>query len=97
VIFRRLIARVKGRGGGSHNAAAPWGVQSHLDWRPTHQHRKGGLYRVLAIGVLEADRTDAVIYDDAEGHIWVRAKSEFCDGRFLPVGDRKSDILNTEK
>jgi hypothetical protein len=51
----------------------------------------------LAIGVLEADRTDAVIYDDAEGHIWVRAKSEFCDGRFLPVGDRKSDILNTEK
>ena len=51
-------------------------------WEPTHRHRKGGLYRVLAQGVLETDRSSAIIYDDADGTIWIRAKSEFQDGRF---------------
>ena len=55
------------------------------DWSPTHRHRKGGLYRVLARGILEADRTPCVIYDDAEGTIWVRATAEFNDGRFQPL------------
>lgn len=51
-------------------------------WAPTHRHRKGGLYRELARGVLEADHSDAVIYDDATGTIWIRAAVEFDDGRF---------------
>ncbi len=51
-------------------------------WAPTHQHKKGGLYRKLATGTLEADRSDVVIYDDPEGRIWVRAAAEFQDGRF---------------
>ena len=54
-------------------------------WAATHRHRKGGLYRELARGVLEADRSDVVIYDDAEGAIWVRSAAEFDDGRFAPV------------
>ena len=52
---------------------------------PTHRHRKGGLYRKLAEGVLEADRSAVVIYDDAEGTIWVRDAGEFGDGRFTPL------------
>ena len=55
------------------------------DWAATHRHRKGGLYRVLGRGVLESDRSDVVIYDDADGTVWVRPTVEFDDGRFEPV------------
>lgn len=51
-------------------------------WHPTHRHRNGGLYRVVGQGVIEADRTPATIYDDAEGTVWIRPTSEFEDGRF---------------
>ncbi len=36
-------------------------------------------------GVLEADRSEVVIYDDAEGTTWVRSAEEFHDGRFTPL------------
>ena len=55
-------------------------------WRPTHKHRKGGLYRVLGHGTLEANRTVMTIYDDAQGTVWIRPKAEFEDGRFTPLG-----------
>ena len=55
------------------------------DWAATHRHRKGGLYRVLGRGVLESDRSNVVIYDDADGTVWVRPTVEFDDGRFEPV------------
>ena len=55
------------------------------DWQPTHRHRKGGLYRVVGKATLEADRSDAVIYDDADGVTWVRSAAEFYDGRFTPL------------
>lgn len=58
-------------------------------WAATHRHRKGGLYRVVGSAVWEPDRSDAVIYDDAEGNVWVRPAAEFHDGRFTPL--RKSD------
>jgi hypothetical protein len=51
-------------------------------WVATHRHKKGGLYRVVRYGLLEADRSDVVIYDDADGLTWVRDKAEFEDGRF---------------
>jgi hypothetical protein len=51
-------------------------------WTPTHRHRKGGLYRILAEGVWEPDRSPVVVYDDAAGTVWVRPKDEFEDGRF---------------
>ncbi|MEM6464565.1 MAG: DUF1653 domain-containing protein [Pseudomonadota bacterium] len=54
-------------------------------WRPTHRHKKGGLYRVLGQAILEADRSDVVIYDDADGATWVRSRAEFEDGRFTPL------------
>ncbi len=52
---------------------------------PTHRHRKGGLYRRVADAVLEADRSDVVIYDDATGAVWVRSRAEFEDGRFTDL------------
>lgn len=55
------------------------------DWAPTHRHRKGGLYRVVTYGTLEADRSPVVIYDDADGTVWVRPTQEFEDGRFEKV------------
>ena len=54
-------------------------------WAPTHRHRKGGLYRVLGRAILESDRSDVIVYDDAEGTVWVRPVEEFEDGRFSPV------------
>lgn len=55
---------------------------SDQNWHPTHRHSKGGMYRVLARGLLEADLTPMVIYDDIEGKIWIRPVVEFDDGRF---------------
>jgi len=56
-------------------------------FNPTHRHKKGGLYRVLGHGILEADRSDVTIYDDAGGTIWVRSTTEFNDGRFARLPD----------
>ncbi len=62
-----------------------WPEDRAARWMPTHQHRKGGLYRVLSEGILEADRSPVVIYDDADGTVWVRASNEFWDGRFTAI------------
>lgn len=56
-------------------------------WQPTHRHKKGGLYRVIAEGLNEADRCPVVIYDDADGQVWVRSAQEFWDGRFTSVNN----------
>lgn len=57
-----------------------------VPWKATHTHLKtGGKYRVLLMGTIEADMTPAVIYDNAEGVVWVRPETEFFDGRFEPV------------
>jgi hypothetical protein len=53
------------------------------NWVATHQHRKGGLYRVLNDSVLHSDDLSlCVVYDDNSGRVWVRSKKEFDDGRF---------------
>lgn len=63
------------------------------DWRPTHRHKKGGLYRVLGTGLHEADRVDYVIYDDETGQIWMRPAREFWDGRFTSTQRQESPDL----
>lgn len=56
------------------------------DWVPTHQHKKGGLYRRIGLATLETDRTPVVIYDDADGTVWVRPQAEFDQrDRFEPL------------
>ncbi len=55
------------------------------EWTATHRHRKGNLYRVLMHGVLETNRQPVIIYDDADGTIWVRPTAEFEDGRFILI------------
>jgi len=55
------------------------------DWTPTHQHHKGGFYRVLTEAVLESDRTPVIVYDDKAGKTWVRPAHEFHDGRFTKL------------
>lgn len=40
---------------------------------------------LISYGTLEADRSAVYIYDDAVGTVWVRAASEFEDGRFTPL------------
>ena len=37
---------------------------------------------MIGPAVLETDRSDVVIYDDADGAVWVRPVEEFNDGRF---------------
>lgn len=59
--------------------AAPGG------WRPTHRHRKGGLYRVVTTALIEATLELAVVYDSSDGHVWVRPYKEFHDGRFTEL------------
>lgn len=55
-------------------------------WQPTHVHiRSGGMYRELMRGELEIDLAPVVIYDNAEGRVWVRPEPEFDDGRFMEL------------
>lgn len=69
-----------------------------VDWRPTHRHYKGGLYREIARGRIEADLSPIVIYDNDHGETWVRPVADFdgivtIDGthsvvlRFTPIPD----------
>ncbi|PTX56325.1 hypothetical protein C8N43_0980 [Litoreibacter ponti] len=77
--LRALLSRVWG--------PAPHAITSDQAWQATHRHKKGGLYRVIHHGVLEADRSAVVIYDDPDGTVWVRDHAEFYDGRFAPLDD----------
>jgi|TARA_R110002094_G_C4854997_1_gene207237 hypothetical protein len=67
-----------------HKKAAPDRPPTQ-HWTPTHMHKKGGAYRYLNDGILEADRSAVVIYDDRDGRVWVRPHDEFHDGRFSPL------------
>ena len=50
---------------------------------PTHRHRKGGLYRLIARGRIEATLEPCAIYEGVgTGLVWVRPEAEFEDGRF---------------
>ena len=42
---------------------------------------------MLSHGILEKDRSDVVIYDDAKGQVWVRPVAEFYDGRFEALAE----------
>lgn len=60
--------------------------------RPNWKHRKSGdYYRVLYENnaFYEATKDPVVVYQGADGIVWVRSKPLFFDGRFLPlwVGD----------
>lgn len=55
-------------------------------WRPTHRHYKGGLYRVVALGRIEADLSPVVIYDNENGETWVRPADEFNGYAFRAEG-----------
>lgn len=50
---------------------------------PTHRHRKGGLYRLIARGRIEATLEPCAIYASVRDDlVWVRPEAEFGDGRF---------------
>jgi hypothetical protein len=50
---------------------------------PTHRHRKGGLYRLIARGRIEATLEPCAIYASVKDDlVWVRPEAEFEDGRF---------------
>lgn len=55
----------------------PGRATSYTEWRPTHRHYKGGLYRELMRGTLEASMTPVVVYQNQEGRVWVRPVREF--------------------
>jgi hypothetical protein len=81
---RRADAAVKNR------SAAANLLPSGADALPaaTHRHRKGGLYRMIARGRIEATLEPCVIYEGIEGGlVWVRSEEEFSDGRFTALVD----------
>ena len=57
-----------------------------------YRHRKGGLYRVIARGLLERDLTPVVVYRAlSDGTYWVRPAEEFDDGRFEALDKMEDD------
>jgi hypothetical protein len=66
-----------------------------------YQHFKGGLYRVIAVGKIEATGEDVVVYetlyDNPVSRVWVRPLNNFLetveiDGKKVPrfeyIGDK---------
>lgn len=52
----------------------------------THRHKKGGLYRLIARGRIEATLEPCAIYEGVgTGLVWVRPEAEFEDGRFTSL------------
>lgn len=58
-------------------------------WHPTHRHFKGGYYRLIMLGNLEADMSRVAIYDNEKGQVFVRPLNEFKDGRFTALDEVK--------
>ena len=45
--------------------------------------KRGGLYRLVCMGLLEVNKKPHVIYQSLEdGQVWIRPRDEFFDGRF---------------
>jgi hypothetical protein len=62
---------------------------------PTHRHRKGGDYRLIARGRIEATLEPCAIYVSVtDDLVWVRPETEFEDGRFTRlVPDAELPVL----
>ena len=51
-----------------------------LFWKPTHQHYKGGLYKVLFDrAILENTLQSMVVYQDESGKVWIRTVNDFME------------------
>ena len=62
--------------------------QEGIRWR----HRKGGECKVIAAGRIEETLVECIIYVCVStGHVWVRPKDEFNDGRFVCIDDEARD------
>ncbi|RWX72522.1 DUF1653 domain-containing protein [Mesorhizobium sp. M2A.F.Ca.ET.039.01.1.1] len=75
----------------SGDVFADLGVERPADlppaWRPTHRHYKGGYYRVLMTGRFEENLSEAIVYDNEAGEVWIRRTENFnTPGRFTPLG-----------
>jgi len=61
-------------------------------FHPTHQHIKGGLYRLICLAHVEVTypKDIVAIYEGRDGVIWSRPVAEF-DRRFIPLGENHGD------
>jgi hypothetical protein len=57
-------------------------------FRPTHRHRKGGLYELLGYGRHTETGDALAVYRSDDGTLWVRPREMFDDGRFTPHAKR---------
>ena len=48
-----------------------------MAWQPTHQHYKGGLYRVLGQAVHTETEERMTVYQTEDGRWWVRPAAMF--------------------
>lgn len=68
--------------------------QHHLQGSCWRHQKTGKVYWVVRIGKIEADLTEAVIYEDAMKNVWVRPLAEFMDGRFTPIRSGFASLEN---
>ena len=57
-------------------------------WEATHQHFKGGKYRLIGYGRVADTLRPVAVYDDQFRELWVRDKDEFhghVQPRFTPI------------
>lgn len=67
------------------NAVAARAEPARTD-TPTHRHKGGGFYKLIARGRIEATLEPCAIYEGVgTGLVWVRPEAEFGDGRFTPL------------
>jgi len=63
------------------------------DWKPTHRHYKGGLYRVLFEAIHTETEEAMTIYETPDGRRWARPSAMFNDT--LPDGRKRFETIES--
>lgn len=82
VSSKKLPSVRQGKGSCGQQADSPVKISEAM-----FRHRKGGIYSVLDVCIIEKTCEPGVVYQDAATLLkWCRPISEFLDGRFTPLG-----------
>lgn len=70
-------------------------LQNRMPDKRLFRHLKSNrVYKIKDYARLESSNEDAVVYVGTDGVNWVRSKSEFFDGRFIPLVPQVGEEVN---
>lgn len=65
-------------------------LEAAAQWKPTHRHYKGGLYRLIGLAHHSETLDHLAVYEDSQSRLWVRPRAMFEEtDRFSPLPPQK--------